>query len=232
MTEQFEKHRWIFEPDGSLLDIYIQETTLNDWLTLIEFLNANYKLKYGPTSENESEDKINKDYITTYLTDKTGEREGRTVSILADNLVFNCHFFLQDEIEFDANPKEFNGQKDFETIIAFMTAVSKALNKEIILTPENSSQFPLITIDAKSGYIKISSQDELKQLHKNSITFTGRLRGFYVSNLMRLLTKLRDSKFKDWLTNYVIGLTGATKQHIATKKKVSATNNKLLSNEH
>ena len=91
MTEQFEKHKWIFEPDGTLLDIYIQETTLDDWLTLLDFLNLNYKLKYVPTSKNESEDKIDKDYITTYLTDKTGEREGRTVSVLADNLVFNCH---------------------------------------------------------------------------------------------------------------------------------------------
>ena len=221
MTEQFEKHKWIFEPDGTLLDIYIQETTLDDWLTLIDFLNLNYKLKYVPTSKNESEDKIDKDYITTYLTDKTGEREGRTVSVLADNLVFNCHFFLPDEIEFDADPKEFNEQKDFETVIAFMTAVSKALNKEIILTPENSSQLPLITINAKSEYLKISSQDELKQLHKNSITLTGRLRGFYVSNLMRLLPKLRDSKFKNWLTNYVIGLTGVKKLHIASKKKAS-----------
>lgn len=222
MTEQFEKHKWIFEPDGSLLDIYVQETTLDDWLTLIDFLNANYKLKYVPSSENESEGKINKDYITTYLTDKTDVREGRTVSILTGNLVLNCYFFLQDEIEFDVNPKDFNGQKDFETVIAFMTAVSKALNKEIILTPENSPQFPLIIIDAKTIYLKISSQDELKQLHKSSITLAGRLRGFYVFNLMRLLPKLKDSKFKNWLTNYVIGLTGATKPHIATKKKVSA----------
>jgi hypothetical protein len=34
MTEQFEQHKWIFEPDGSLLDIYVQGTTLDDWLTL------------------------------------------------------------------------------------------------------------------------------------------------------------------------------------------------------
>ena len=222
MTEQFEKHKWIFEPDGSLLDIYVQETTLDNWLTLIDFLNANYKVKYDPTSDNEPQDKINKDYVTTFLLDKTGELECRTVSVFSNNLVFNCHFFLKDEIEFDADPKEFKEQKDFETLIAFMTAISKALNKEIILIAEGCSNIPLITLDSSSGHLKISTQNEIKQEHYKSITLAGRLRGFYVMSLMRLLPKLKDSKFKDNLTNYVIDLTGATKTHTATKKKISS----------
>ena len=222
MKEQFEKHKWIFEPDGSLLDIYVQETTLDDWFTLIDYLNANYKVKYDPTSDNELQDKINKDYVTTFLLDKTGELECRTVSVFSNNLVFNCHFFLKDEIEFDADPKEFKEQKDFETLIAFMTAISKALSKEIILTAEGCSNIPLITLDSSSGHLKISTQNEIKQEHYKSITLAGRLRGFYVMSLMRLLPKLKDSKFKDNLTNYVIDLTGATKTHTATKKKTSS----------
>ena len=222
MTEQFEKHKWIFEPDGSLLDIYVQETTLDNWLTLIDFLNANYKLKYDPTLDNELQDKINKEYITTFLLDTTGELECRTVSVFSDNLVFNCHFFLKDEIEFDTDPREFKEQKDFETLIGFMTAVSKALNKEIILTAEGFPNIPLITLDNLSGQLKISTQNEIKEEHNKSISLTGRLRGFYVMSLMRLLPKLKDSKFKDNLTNYIIDLTGATKTHTATKKKASS----------
>jgi hypothetical protein len=219
MTEQFEQHKWIFEPDGSLLDIYVQETKLVDWLTLIDFLNENYKIKYVPTSDNETKDLINKDYVTSFLLDTTGELECRTVSVFSDNLVFNCHFFLQDEIEFDADPREFKGQKDFETVIAFMTAISKTLNKEIILTAEGSPDIPLIILDSSTGLLKISTQDEIKEEHKKPITLTGRLRGFYIFSLMRLLPKLKDSKFKDSLTRYVIDLTGATKPHSATKKK-------------
>lgn len=221
-TEQFEKHKWIFEPDGSLLDIYVQETTLGDWLTLVDFLNMNYKVKYVPNSGEKLQDSINKDYITAYLLDTTGELEVTTVSVFADNLTFNCHFFLQDEIEFDVDPKEFKGQKDFETVIAFMTAVSKILNKEIILTPEGSPNIPLITLDSSSGLLKISTQNEIKEEYKKSITLTGRLRGFYIFGLMLLLSKLKNSKFKDRLINYVIGLTGASKPHTATKKRTSA----------
>jgi len=222
MTEQFDKHKWIFEPDGSLLDIYVQETTLEDWMTLIEYLNANYKLKYVPTSANETEDRINKSYITQILTDKTGELECRTVSIFTDNIIINSHFFLQDQIEFDADPREFKGQGEFEAVIEFMKIVSKLLNKEVILTGEGAPHLPLITINASTGLLKFSTQEEIKQLAAKSITLTGRIRGWYIFNLMKLLPKLKDSKFKDWLTDYVIGLTGATKPHVATKKRVPA----------
>ncbi len=222
MTEKFEQHKWIFEPDGSLLDIYVQETKLDDWLNLIDFLNENYKIKYGPASDNEPQDKINKVYVTSFLLDTTGELECRTVSVFSDNLIFNCHFFLQDEIELDADPKEFKGQKDFETLIAFMTAISKTLNKEIILTAEGCPTIPLITLESSSGLLKISTQDEVNEEHKKSFTLTGRLRGIYIFSLMQLLPKLKNLKFRNWLTNHVMGLMGATKPHKATKKKTSA----------
>ncbi len=189
-------------------------------------------MKYVPTSSNETENKINKDYIQTILLDETGELERRTVSIYADELIFNCHFFLQNQIEFDANPKEFEGQKDFETVIAFMKSISKLLNKEVILTTENNIDFPIITIDVESDLLKITTEEELKQQHDNSITLTGRLRGFYVFSLMKLIPKLKESKFKEWLTNYVIGLTGATNTYVATKKKVTAdTNSRALNGQ-
>ena len=72
MTDHFDKHKWIFEADGSLLDIYVQETTIADWLTLIDFLNANYKLKYGSTGINETDDQINKDYVKKLFTEQDG----------------------------------------------------------------------------------------------------------------------------------------------------------------
>lgn len=37
---------WIFRPDDPLSDIYIQETSLNDWGKVIDLLNDEYDLKY------------------------------------------------------------------------------------------------------------------------------------------------------------------------------------------
>ena len=55
----------IFEPDGSLRDIYVQEISLDDWGNLIDFLNNNYNLKYGVTGEEKDSNQIDKDYIIT-----------------------------------------------------------------------------------------------------------------------------------------------------------------------
>jgi hypothetical protein len=167
MNEQFEKHKWIFEPDGSLLDIYVKDTTLDDWLTLIDFLNASHKLKYVTTLEGENTEKINKDYIQKLLTDTSGELERRAVSIYFETLILNS-FFLADAIKFDADPREFKGQREFETIIEFMKVISKLLNKEIILTAEGYPDYPLITMNSKSNWLKITTEEELKELVKNS----------------------------------------------------------------
>ena len=90
------------------------------------------------------------------------------------------------------------------------------------MTAEGSSDISLITLDSSTGLLKISTQAEIKVEHKKSITLAGRLKGAYIMSLMRLIPKLKDSKFKDSLTSYVIDLTGAMKTHTATKKKTSS----------
>ena len=40
MTRIWDDIKWIFELDGSLRDIYVQDVTLSDWETLIDFLNT------------------------------------------------------------------------------------------------------------------------------------------------------------------------------------------------
>jgi hypothetical protein len=222
MTEDFEKHKWIFEPDGSLLDIYVQETNLNDWLKLIDFLNTNYKLTFGPTYENEPDDFINKERVINYLLDTSGEVYGNSVSILANGLVINCHFFLADEIEFDLDPSEFKGQQDFDDLITFLQNISKQLDKPIILTPQSSPKTHLISIYSRTNTLKITTENELKEHHKNSFSWLGRIRGFYTFGLLNLTSKLSNSKLKNYIINYIIGLTGADKPHVATKKSLDS----------
>ena len=99
-----------------------------------------------------------------------------------------------------------------------MRVVSKLLNKEVILTAEGVPDTPLITFHSRTNLLQIIKQEELKELHKRSKNWPDGLKGYYVFILMQFLPKLKSSKFKNWLTNYVIKLTGAAKLHTATKK--------------
>ncbi|QSB28639.1 hypothetical protein [Flavobacterium sp. CLA17] len=144
---------WIFEPEGSLRDIYIKNVRAEDWIVLIDHLNQNYNIRYGPSIEKNSINKIDKEYILQYFSDETAEMETKSASIFIDKIMINLHFFSDEEIEFDIDPKEINSNIDLKTIIGFMNDMSQILKKEVILTGEGESEYALITVDYGSKKI-------------------------------------------------------------------------------
>lgn len=166
MTNNWEDIKWIFEPDGILRDIYVKKINIEDWKILIDYLNINYTLKYGPTGENSIANKIDKDYLIRLLNDEAGEMELKTVSIIIDDIMINTHFFSINEIEFDIDPKEINSPINYEKILNFMNQISQILNKPIILTGENQAEFPLIKVDFSKKLIHALTKKEAEQLWK------------------------------------------------------------------
>lgn len=161
MNRNWKDIKWIFEPDGSLIDIYVQEISLNDWRKVINLINEKYEVKYDGTK------RIDEQYTIEYLTDATGEMESKSATIHLGEIQVNCHFFLDDQIEFDIDPKEINSIKDFEAIEAFMIDISAELNNQVILTGENDIKFPLIKIDTKRRINKILTKDEMNEYREN-----------------------------------------------------------------
>ena len=164
MNYNWENINWIFKPDGLLRDIYIQNTSIEDWGKLIDLLNSEYNLKYF------SESKIDKDEVLKYLKDETGELECRTVSIEIENIKINCHFFLIEQIEFDIEPSEIKTKSDFEKVLSFMSLISSTLKKQITLTGENEANFPLVKINTEESIFKIITEKEIEKYYnkKNS----------------------------------------------------------------
>lgn len=218
MKEKWEDHKWIFEPDGSLLDIYVQQINLATWMKLIEFLNKNYQLKFGFLHENDVDTKIDKTYVKKMFLDDTGDIERKAASILLNDIKINCYFFLHDEIEFDIDPKEIRNQVHFEEIIEFMTSISKELEEQVILTAEGS-EYSLIKTNVKEGLLKISTKAELRQMHDKGSTLFSKMRGTYIRSLLGLMSLMKNSKLKDLLFNHIIDLMGVNKIHAARKKK-------------
>jgi hypothetical protein len=166
MTNNWEEIKWIFEPDGTLRDIYVENVNIEDWKILIDYLNASHILKYGLSNDNKIVNKADKDYLIKLLTDETGEMELKTVSVIIENIIINTHFFTIDEIEFDIEPREINSETDYEKLLSFMNEISKLLNKPLILTGENQIDFPLIKMDFSKGLIKALTKKNAEKLWK------------------------------------------------------------------
>jgi hypothetical protein len=160
METNWEKTKWIFEPDGTLRDIYVENVDIEDWKILIDYLNTNYTVKYSSSEVN----KIDKGYVIQLLTDLTGEMDLKTVSIIIDDIIINTHFFSINEIEFDVQPEEINSVISFEKILNFMNEISRILNKQLILTGENQIEFPLIKVEFSKKLIKVITKEEAEKL--------------------------------------------------------------------
>lgn len=208
MKRNWNDIKWIFEPDGALRDIYIQEVSLNDWQKVIELINKKYKVNYGDTGEYIDTNQINIDYVIEYLTDETGELKSKSASISLGNIRLNCHFFLENQIEFDIDPKEVNSIEDFELIENFMLEISKSIDNQITLTDENNPKFPLIKIDTNRGINIILTENEVKEYWENPNSFISKMKLI----MTKLEMKLTPNRFKEKI------LKSASEPYQSTKK--------------
>lgn len=158
---------WIFEKDGALRDIYVQNSTISDWEKVVDLLNSEYKLTFGVYEDNLT-DKIDLGYVKTMFADETGELETKSATIDLSGIVVKCFFFLENQIEFDINPTEIKTESHFNKITDFMKSISSKLEKQITLCGENQPEFPLIKIDTKNGIEKILTEKEAQNLWKKS----------------------------------------------------------------
>ncbi|MES2810015.1 MAG: hypothetical protein V4619_15395 [Bacteroidota bacterium] len=134
----------IYFIDGSLRDIYICETTKDDWKKWIKYVNATYAIKWLNGKTNESEDQINFDIVSEYL---DGNSDWLTsATIFVGSFQIKSHFFVDSEIENDIDPKEFNSIDDHNNLVKYITDISMLLNKEVLITVENLQENILLKI--------------------------------------------------------------------------------------
>ena len=169
MKRDWNKIKWIFEPDGSLRDIYVQDISLAEWEKLIDCLNENFSLTYANTH------KIDKAEVLNYLQSTSGELERKFVTINLGGIRINCHFFLPQQIEFDLDPKEVNSLSDFELIETFMKKISETLQEQVTLTAENNPEFPLFKVHTKNSINKILTEKEAEELSGTSNAISNQL---------------------------------------------------------
>ena len=138
--------------DGSWRDIYIHDTTKEDWQIWADFVNTNFKTSFHIYETEVKENRVDLGKIFEYW---NGVHEYcSTATIYVDNIQVNAHFFTEEEIENDITPNEINSIDDHNKLMDYMKSISKILNKPVMLTPENQADFVLISVDQNAVTIK------------------------------------------------------------------------------
>lgn len=84
---------------------------------------------------------------------KSGKATSTLLQVSAGDVYLNCHFFCEEEIEFDLDPRELRGEQDLQAVVAFMSTLANGTGKPAILTHENSQQAVILTIQPSGGYL-------------------------------------------------------------------------------
>jgi hypothetical protein len=128
-----------FEPDGSLRDIYVSDTSSADWQAVLDHLRE----KYGPV-------RLTVDGVDTPVPAHVRElfaireRANPELGFLVAGMRLACHLFTQDEIEFDLRPEEVTGPDQLNALVVFLRELGRITGKSVALTPENLLASPIL----------------------------------------------------------------------------------------
>lgn len=135
----------IYFEDGSLRDIVIYNTTKDDWKKWVDYVTTNYNVSTCEYETDTTKDSIDFGYILDFW---AGNNEcNATTSVALDKTVINAHYLTELYFENDIDPREVTSEQDHNSIMKYMTDISKLLNKKVIMILENSPEIVLVTVD-------------------------------------------------------------------------------------
>ena len=125
------------EADGSLRDIYVFGTTLDDWRKVLEMLS---EARYGARLDDESLATALRDVPTLFVAQE--EHPTSVLNFRVGRVHVACHFFTEQEIEFDFDPSGL-AEADVHDVLDFMECLGTLTGKPVVLTPENVRDSPI-----------------------------------------------------------------------------------------
>ena len=136
-----------FEWDGSWRDIYVLDTGPEEWSSFLEFVSQNQS-EIDFYIDGEKTDQPSPVSIGEAL--RMHEKGAPTLLVNKGGLIFACHFFTDEEIEMDIDPRQVDSNDRYKTLIDFCQGLSLAVSGQVIVTPENIQETPIFQINGNS----------------------------------------------------------------------------------
>lgn len=141
---RWEDVRKDFAPDGALRDIYVENVSSADWERVLSFVVS----EYGPPrflvdGEPAPLPRTAQDVF---------ELHGRCSTIMnfdVGGMDIACHFFGEDEIEFDLLPAEVDGPTRLTALLGFLRRLALLTSKPVLHTHENSKDAAFVRVTAE-----------------------------------------------------------------------------------
>jgi hypothetical protein len=140
--------------DGSWRDIYVLETSQEDWRNWIDLVNHNYSVQFYNGQTQQTETAIDKKTVFDYQQHKTDLTSSAVIK--AKRITVNCRFFSVQQIENDIDPREIKTIEEHQELIDYLKAMSERLSKPVVLTAENQPDMVYIIVENDKVKININ----------------------------------------------------------------------------
>jgi hypothetical protein len=147
----------VYFEDGSLRDIYIFDTSIEDWKKWVDLVNREYRVSFYNGQTEQTTDKIDFEVVNAFWTSKTDLVNWATIFI--NGFDIKCYFFGWEEFENDFRPNEFRSEQDHYQLMSYLVDVSTHLGKKVIVTEESSREYILIEVEKEK--IKINGANNI-----------------------------------------------------------------------
>lgn len=135
-----------FRYDGALRDIYIHNTSKDDWAHVWNFLLINRsRLSFSIDGA------VTSPPLTVGQVFDMRRVHAVTASYILGKQRLNCHFFAEQEVEFDLNPCDVTGPDEAEQLEEFLRVLGRVTGKQVSLTHENAPYDVIARFDPTTG---------------------------------------------------------------------------------
>jgi hypothetical protein len=129
-----------FERDGATRDIYVLNATTDDWNKVVETVR---KRRPPPAFFVDGEPAALPARFEGIMAIRPDSSPFMRIDL--EGVHLNCHFFDDEEIEFDLDPTNIDGPERLAIVVEFMTALAEATGKPALLTHENLREAVIVS---------------------------------------------------------------------------------------
>jgi hypothetical protein len=134
--------------DGGLRDIYVHETTRDDWQRVVDALRATGWPTTFSVDGDECEIPADVSGIFALVDQSTSWRIRPHPDVQ-----INCFFFTEGEIELDADPREIAGQAELDAVCELVLVIGRALGRQVDVTGESAPSDVFMYYDPRTDQL-------------------------------------------------------------------------------
>ncbi|MCG8970429.1 hypothetical protein AB0L50_39105 [Streptomyces flaveolus] len=149
-----------FDPDlmGSLPDMRVPNASVQDWQAVLDLVaEKGWKCQY---SEGEAVLPVPRaEVVLSRPAD--AECPNLWVWLTADVLAI-FRFYADDEVDFDVDLRELQGQERLDVFCGFLREIGRRLNKPVLMDPESDHGHPVLGFDVEADRVVLLADPQVR----------------------------------------------------------------------